>query len=71
MDGDGLILRLYEPYGRRGRVSFGFRGPIASVDRVNLLEEPVAGPPIEVFSQNSAIGFAINPFEIVTLRIRP
>jgi alpha-mannosidase len=68
--GDGLILRLYEPYGARGPVMLRFGQPVTSVERVNLLEEPVDGPPIELVDEGASARFSVLPFEIVTLRIR-
>jgi alpha-mannosidase len=69
-DGDGLILRIYEPYGRRGPVRLRFDQPATSIERVNLLEEPVDGDPLELIDGGSALKFDVRPFEIVTLRIR-
>ena len=42
-DGDGLVVRLYEPHGGRGtaRLRVGF--PFAGAVLWNLLEEPVGG----------------------------
>ena len=40
MDGDGLVLRVYEPNGARGPVTLRFADPVKAVERVNLLEEP-------------------------------
>jgi alpha-mannosidase len=69
-DGDGLILRIYEPYGRRGPVRFRFGQPATSIERVNLLEEPVDEEPLELTDGGSTLKFNVRPFEVVTLRIR-
>jgi alpha-mannosidase len=69
-DGNGLILRVYEPNGARGPVSLRFREPAASVERVNLLEEPAEGAPIELIEGGSAARFEVRPFELITLRLR-
>ena len=42
-DGDGLVLRVYEPNGARGPVTLRFADPVAAVERVNLLEAPEGG----------------------------
>ena len=42
-DGNGLILRVYEPNGARGPVTLRFAEPVKAVERVNLLEEPADG----------------------------
>jgi alpha-mannosidase len=70
-DGDGVILRLYEPYGARGPVMLRFGQPVKAVERVNLLEEPVHLDPIDLVDDGAAARFAVRPFEIITLRIRP
>ena len=70
-DGDGLILRLYEPYGRRRPVRIRLGQPIQSVERVDLMEEPTEAAPIELTDDGPAVRFEVRPFEIVTLRIRP
>ena len=69
LDGDGLILRLYEPNGARGPVTLRFRDPIAGIERVNLLEEPADGSPVE-HDGRSTVRFDIRPFEVATFRIR-
>jgi mannosylglycerate hydrolase len=58
-DGDGVILRLYNPGRRKGFVAIG--GEIGSVERCRLDEsggEPVSGR------------IPLGPYEIVTLRVR-
>ena len=39
-DGRGVILRLYEPHGKRGRATLRFAFGAGSVEKANLLEEP-------------------------------
>jgi len=74
LDGDSLILRLYEPNGARGpvtlRLRLRFRQPVSSVEPVNLLEEPVAESAIELDDHGSLVAFDVRPFEVVTLRLR-
>ena len=69
-DGDGLVLRVYEPNGARGPVTLRFAEPVAAVERVNLLEAPAEGEPIEVIEGGAAARFAVRPFEVISLRIR-
>ena len=69
-DGDGLILRMYEPHGRRGPVTIRFSARKESVERVNLLEESVEAAPVELTDDGSRLNFQVRPFEIITLRIR-
>jgi alpha-mannosidase len=65
-DGNGFIVRLYEPYGSRGsaRLTLGLPAELAS--RSNLLEDRV-GDPISL--RHGAIDVPHRPFEILTLRI--
>lgn len=66
-DGNGLILRLYEPHGARGIASLRFGRPIDSVAVVNLLEEPQT----EMISviDGHTVALAFHPFEVKSLRI--
>jgi alpha-mannosidase len=66
-DGNGWILRLYEPYGGRGKVSV--RGPVSlrQVTCCDHLERN--GETLE--SAGQAFTFAIRPFEVKTFRILP
>ncbi|MBB4194658.1 alpha-mannosidase [Rhizobium aethiopicum] len=58
-EGEGLILRLYEPAGRRGRLSLGLPSGWRASQPLNILEEPMErkGPA------------DIMPFEIRTWRL--
>jgi alpha-mannosidase len=69
-DGDGLVLRVYEPNGGRGPVTLRFSEPVVAVERVNLLEAPAEGGPIEVTDGGATARFDVRPFEVVSLRIR-
>ncbi len=64
-DGDGLVLRLYEPHGGRGTATVSFARPVAGARRANLLEEPEAGAVV----RDGAIAVPFRPWEIVTLRV--
>lgn len=59
-EGEGLILRLYEPAGRRGRLSLGLPSGWSASRPLNILEEPMErkGPA------------DIMPFEIRTWRLQ-
>lgn len=60
-EGEGLILRLYEPAGRRGPLSLTLPSGWQASGALNILEEPIerAGPA------------DIMPFEIRTWRLQP
>ena len=68
-DGDGLILRLYEPHGNRGRATLRFSLPLQRIERVNLLEEPVEGPSSGAVDDGMAVHLDVRPFEVVSLRL--
>ena len=65
-EGDGLILRLYEPHGARGDCKLRFSGRVERAERVNLLEEPEEKD-LEVEWYEAR--FPVRPFEVVTLRV--
>jgi alpha-mannosidase len=58
-DGDGLILRVYEPYGARGAVTIEPPPGWTIAGEVSLLEDPIA-PPSD----------AIRPFEVRSFRLK-
>jgi len=68
-DGDGLVLRVYEPNGARGPVTLRFADPVKAVERVNLLEEPEGGR-IELGDGGRTVQLDVRPFEVISLRIR-
>jgi len=65
-DGDGWIVRLYEPNGGRGTVTLRSARPWQQVVACNLVEENGAAMP----SDGQSVAFPIGPFEIVALRVR-
>ena len=69
-DGDGIILRLYEPNGARGLATLRFQRAVASVEAVNLLEEadPTSVP--DLARDGAAVTFSVRPFQVVSLRVR-
>jgi len=64
-EGEGVILRLYEPHGARGESTLRFARPLKRVERVNLLEE--TEEPLEV--HRGAVRLTVRPFEVVALRL--
>jgi alpha-mannosidase len=65
-DGDGLVLRLYEPHGASGRARLTLDLPGEAATPCNLLEDPVAEA---IRLQEGALELAYRPFEILTLRL--
>jgi alpha-mannosidase len=59
-DGDGLILRVYEPAGRRGELAIAPPSGWRIVESVNLLEEP----------DHRGDAFDVKPFELRSWRLR-
>jgi alpha-mannosidase len=66
-DGRGVILRLYEPHGKRGPATLRFAFGPNSVERVNLLEEPEG----TVETREGEVRLDVRPFEVLTLRVLP
>lgn len=69
-DGDGVILRFYEPHGARGEV-YVVTAPDMTVTRVTLLEEEQPGPPLggTLAGDGGRWTLTVRPFEVVSLRI--
>ena len=64
-DGNGLILRLYEPHGGRGQVVVRSTLPLGSVLECNHVEEKGN----EVSRDSATFSFLMGPFEIKTFRL--
>ncbi|HEX2740004.1 MAG TPA: glycoside hydrolase family 38 C-terminal domain-containing protein, partial [Rubrobacter sp.] len=64
-EGNGVILRLYEPHGARGECTLRFAHGVESAERVDLLEETES--PVEVLE--GKVRLDVRPFEVVTLRL--
>jgi alpha-mannosidase len=64
-DGNGLILRLYEPNGARGLASLRFARPMSLIQSVNLLEDEIETPR----APGDSIELDFRPFEIKSLRL--
>ncbi len=65
-DGDGWILRLYEPHGSRGQVTVRLPFAPAAVLACNHIEE--GGDPVP--ADGHAFTFAIGPFGVRTFRLK-
>jgi alpha-mannosidase len=68
-DGEGLILRLCEPHGNRGRATLRFPRPVQQVERVNLLEEAGSGSVPVLSDDGLTVQLDVRPFAIVSLRV--
>jgi alpha-mannosidase len=66
-DGQGFIVRLYESQRKRGEITLITGFDLAAGWRCNLLEENQN----EVAVKDNRVGVAVQPYEIVTLRLIP
>ncbi|NOZ29854.1 MAG: alpha-mannosidase [Chloroflexi bacterium] len=64
-DGQGWIMRLYEPNGGRGQVTITTLSELRGVTASNLVEEPEGPQP----SEGNRFAFPIRPFQIRTFRL--
>ena len=66
-DGSGdLVLRFYEPFGKRTRATIEFAAPVA-VGKADMMERPLR----TLARASGTVEVDLGPFEIITLRIRP
>ena len=65
-DGEGVILRLYEPNGGRGRVTVRHRLPFGEVVECNMVE----GGAEAVEAGEGWFAFGLSPFQVQTFRLR-
>ncbi|MGC8780912.1 MAG: alpha-mannosidase, partial [Anaerolineae bacterium] len=65
-DGDGWIVRLYEPHGGRGPVTLRSARPWREVVSCNLVEENAD----RIATAGRSVTLSMRPFEIVALRMR-
>lgn len=66
-DGDGLIVRVYESQGVRGKAAIDFGIALKDAVECNLMEVNEVPAAVEV----SRLCFTIKPYEIKTFRVRP
>ncbi|MHB0855973.1 MAG: alpha-mannosidase [Anaerolineae bacterium] len=71
-NGQGWIVRLYEPNGARGPVQVSTSLPISQVEETNLVEESIG--PVELAEQEPGVrlhpfGLVLKPFEVRTFRL--
>jgi alpha-mannosidase len=66
-DGDGVIIRCYEPYRSRGWAEFETAFPLKSVHVCNLLEDDLEEVAVD---DETHFRVYMRPFQIITLRLR-
>ena len=64
-EGKGVIVRMYEAWGRRGRARLATSLPFKKSERVNLMEERVS--PVTLAGGGAELHFG--PHEIITVRL--
>ncbi len=63
---DGIIVRMYESCGMRGKVTLGWNTKEQAVFECNLMEDNEA----QLFPSDKTISFEIKPYEIKTFRLK-
>lgn len=69
-DGDGLILRLFEPNGGRGAARLRFARPVSSVNAVNLLEDADPESVADLAHAGHDVSLTVRPYQVLSLRVR-
>jgi alpha-mannosidase len=69
-DGNGLILRVYEPNGGRGTAALTFARPFL-ISAVNLLEDPIVETAGVQVVDDTHLTLEFRPFEVKSLRLIP
>ena len=64
-DGDALVVRLYEAWGRRGPVTVRAPWDVGHATFTDLLERETADARIA----GATVSFDVSPFQIVTLKL--
>jgi len=64
-DGDGIVMRLYEPHGGRGKVTVAGPADLAGVSACNHVEEAEG----LVSFNGASFSFDIGPFQVRTFRL--
>jgi alpha-mannosidase len=65
-DSDGIIVRLFEPYGSRGQATLQSRLPLRSAHLVNILEENLGELSVE---DPTKIRLSFSPFQVISLKL--
>ncbi len=65
-DGRGIVLRVWESHGRGGRIVVDWKAPVRGVERVDVLERPLAAG--RCSHEGGRTTVEVGAFEIVTLR---
>jgi alpha-mannosidase len=69
-NGSDLIVRLWESCGDRSVVTVRTRDTLRHAERCNALEEPLENPDDDLEMADGTVTVRLNPFELVTLRLR-
>jgi alpha-mannosidase len=69
-NGSDLIVRLWESCGDRSVVTVRTRDTLRHAERCNALEEPLENPDDDLEVTDGTVTVRLNPFELVTLRLR-
>lgn len=69
-DGKGIIVRLYEALGARGKVNLQTILPFKKATLCDLLENELKHQEIAMPLQHGTLTLDVKPFEIVTLRLK-
>ena len=64
-DGNGVIVRAYECYGRRTKAILTLDASVLDAKKVNILEEIIGETPFD----EHAIELNLRPYEITTIRV--
>lgn len=67
--GDGIVLRIYEPYNRQNKVKIYCGKKIKSAEFMTLTEERVDDTTEITRIGDSELSFTIKPFEVLTLKL--
>ncbi|MGH2534882.1 MAG: alpha-mannosidase [Thermomicrobiales bacterium] len=68
-DGQGLILRVYEPHGARGTAILRFSRSVNRVVAMNLLEDPDPSGEDGIERDGDVVRIAMRPFQVRTVRV--
>ena len=67
-DGDGYVIRLYEPYNSSGIVKLKSAKKFKKVIPTDIIENSINNFNVEI--TDNGLEFNIKPFEIVTLKVQ-